>query len=187
MPRSQTTASFTAVADGFVNNLRTPVGIRNNQGLARGTKSPKPDHFYTAIWDTGATGTTVTAKVVAECHLTPISKAQLTGVHGSKLSDVYLVDVYLPNRFCVPEVKVVEVDALAGDADILIGMDIIRLGDLAVNHYQGKTSFSFRMPSLERIDYAAPSKPTTRPQPKVGRNAPCPCGSGQKYKKCCGA
>ena len=29
------------------------------------------------------------------------------------------------------------------------------------------------------------------PQPltsqKIGRNAPCPCGSGKKYKKCCGA
>lgn len=29
------------------------------------------------------------------------------------------------------------------------------------------------------------------PQPlistKVGRNDPCPCGSGKKYKKCCGA
>lgn len=25
------------------------------------------------------------------------------------------------------------------------------------------------------------------PQPKPGRNAPCPCGSGKKYKKCCGA
>ncbi|MHC4528894.1 MAG: preprotein translocase subunit SecA, partial [Planctomycetota bacterium] len=24
-------------------------------------------------------------------------------------------------------------------------------------------------------------------QPKVGRNEPCPCGSGKKYKKCCGA
>jgi len=22
---------------------------------------------------------------------------------------------------------------------------------------------------------------------KVGRNSPCPCGSGKKYKKCCGA
>ncbi|WP_343892776.1 SEC-C metal-binding domain-containing protein [Sphingomonas oligophenolica] len=22
---------------------------------------------------------------------------------------------------------------------------------------------------------------------KVGRNAPCPCGSGQKFKRCCGA
>ena len=32
-------------------------------------------------------------------------------------------------------------------------------------------------------------KPETvkRTQPKVGRNDPCPCGSGKKYKKCCGA
>ena len=22
--------------------------------------------------------------------------------------------------------------------------------------------------------------------PKIARNAPCPCGSGRKYKKCCG-
>ena len=26
----------------------------------------------------------------------------------------------------------------------------------------------------------------TSPRSKVGRNAPCPCGSGKKYKKCCG-
>jgi hypothetical protein len=25
-----------------------------------------------------------------------------------------------------------------------------------------------------------------RAAPKVGRNEPCPCGSGKKYKKCCG-
>ena len=29
-------------------------------------------------------------------------------------------------------------------------------------------------------------KPIVREQPKVGRNDPCPCGSGKKYKKCCG-
>jgi preprotein translocase subunit SecA len=29
-------------------------------------------------------------------------------------------------------------------------------------------------------------KPQTRSAEKVGRNAPCPCGSGKKYKKCCG-
>jgi SEC-C motif-containing protein len=28
--------------------------------------------------------------------------------------------------------------------------------------------------------------PARRAQPKVGRNEPCPCGSGKKYKKCCG-
>ena len=26
-----------------------------------------------------------------------------------------------------------------------------------------------------------------REAPKIGRNDPCPCGSGKKYKKCCGA
>jgi len=30
-------------------------------------------------------------------------------------------------------------------------------------------------------------KPHVRTEPKVGRNEPCPCGSGKKYKKCCGA
>ena len=29
-------------------------------------------------------------------------------------------------------------------------------------------------------------QPYQRNQPKVGRNAPCPCGSGKKYKRCCG-
>lgn len=28
--------------------------------------------------------------------------------------------------------------------------------------------------------------PIVREEPKVGRNDPCPCGSGKKYKKCCG-
>jgi SEC-C motif-containing protein len=31
------------------------------------------------------------------------------------------------------------------------------------------------------------AKPTEREAPKVGRNEPCPCGSGKKYKKCHGA
>jgi preprotein translocase subunit SecA len=39
-----------------------------------------------------------------------------------------------------------------------------------------------RMPSPE--DYV---QPVTREGPKVGRNEPCPCGSGKKYKKCHGA
>ena len=31
------------------------------------------------------------------------------------------------------------------------------------------------------------AQPKKRAEPKVGRNDPCPCGSGKKYKKCCGA
>lgn len=29
-------------------------------------------------------------------------------------------------------------------------------------------------------------EPVRRESPKVGRNDPCPCGSGKKFKKCCG-
>ena len=31
-----------------------------------------------------------------------------------------------------------------------------------------------------------PQEPVKRDGDKIGRNAPCPCGSGKKYKKCCG-
>ena len=32
----------------------------------------------------------------------------------------------------------------------------------------------------------APARKPVRAAPRVGRNDPCPCGSGKKYKKCCG-
>jgi preprotein translocase subunit SecA len=35
-------------------------------------------------------------------------------------------------------------------------------------------------------DAPAAKKTVKRESQKVGRNAPCPCGSGKKYKKCCG-
>ena len=30
------------------------------------------------------------------------------------------------------------------------------------------------------------SETYVRQTPKIGRNDPCPCGSGKKYKRCCG-
>ena len=37
------------------------------------------------------------------------------------------------------------------------------------------------------LNHRKPGAPRTtrRLQPKTGRNAPCPCGSGKKFKKCC--
>jgi SEC-C motif-containing protein len=34
--------------------------------------------------------------------------------------------------------------------------------------------------------HMVPQKPLVRENPKIGRNDPCTCGSGLKYKKCCG-
>tara|TARA_B100000745_G_scaffold296058_1_gene240925 strand:+ start:2520 stop:3956 length:1437 start_codon:yes stop_codon:yes gene_type:complete len=38
---------------------------------------------------------------------------------------------------------------------------------------------------LQSGGYHEPGTTYVREQPKVGRNDPCPCGSGKKYKKCC--
>ncbi len=37
------------------------------------------------------------------------------------------------------------------------------------------------------VDGVLNPRPAQRVTEKVGRNDPCPCGSGKKYKKCCGA
>lgn len=44
------------------------------------------------------------------------------------------------------------------------------------DHFRGET----------RAESFAANTPYVRDGPKVRRNDPCPCGSGQKYKKCCG-
>ncbi|MBW2489684.1 MAG: preprotein translocase subunit SecA [Deltaproteobacteria bacterium] len=49
-----------------------------------------------------------------------------------------------------------------------------------------------QQPSEQKLVFSSGDEPATKKNPvkraqkKVGRNAPCPCGSGKKYKKCCG-
>ena len=45
---------------------------------------------------------------------------------------------------------------------------------------------SWPAPPVPASSPPAPQPPAQRAQPKVGRNDPCPCGSGKKHKKCCG-
>ena len=38
---------------------------------------------------------------------------------------------------------------------------------------------------ISEIELALTARQPTPASPKVGRNDPCPCGSGKKFKKCC--
>jgi preprotein translocase subunit SecA len=35
------------------------------------------------------------------------------------------------------------------------------------------------------VPFGSWAEPFRRERPKIGRNEPCPCGSGKKFKKCC--
>jgi len=55
---------------------------------------------------------------------------------------------------------------------------------MAFEHAEAASAVS---ESADTAEPPAPPQPVTRAQPKVGRNDPCPCGSGKKYKQCHGA
>jgi predicted aspartyl protease len=113
---------------------------------------------YKAIWDTGATGTVITQKVIDDCDLKPIGVVNVKTTKGLFKTNSYLVNVWLPNRVIVDNVQGCLGEI--GDADVLIGMNIISQGDFAITNKDGKTVFSFRLPSVEHIDFVEkPFKP----------------------------
>jgi len=56
----------------------------------------------------------------------------------------------------------------------------------SLNREQMQAAAQQRMGSSEQEEEAPKPQPVHRSGEKVGRNDPCPCGSGKKYKKCCG-
>jgi len=180
---------FTTTLSGISNVLKNDVGIGQSIESASGKIRKEPLGNYVAIWDTGATCSGISKKVVDECALKPIAMIDVHHSGGKSRRPVYLASIYLPNGVCFPRVRVTEVDII--EADLLIGMDIINRGDFAVTNARGKTRFSFRWPSKEAIDFVEDYKMEQRKvtqvaSRKVPRNAPCPCGSGKKYKNCHG-
>lgn len=174
--------AYTAEYNGIVRVIATEVHI-----FVPNKYNPAP--AVGAIWDTGATGSSITIALVKKLNLLPTGRSYVNTTNGSVWKSTYTVDIGLPNGYIVPGVVVSEVDALSGGIDVLIGMDIIRHGDFSITNHNGKTVMSFRMPSLHTVDYTQeplPKEKPTEPKPKVGRNDKCPCGSNKKYKNCHG-
>lgn len=146
---------------------------------------------FLAIWDTGATNTVITENVVNTCGLKPIGMARVNTANGQADCSVFLINLLLPSNVGFHHLRVTQAQVMG--ADMLIGMDVITKGDFAVTNKDAKTVVSFRMPSSQCIDFvkeineakATPGQPVKLP-PQIGRNALCPCGSGKKYKRCCG-
>jgi len=179
--------SFTVRYNGRTNTLKvetlisTPIAPDADASVISDTV--KNAKRYTGIWDTGATNSVISQKIVDEWNLKPTGMAQVHSVTETKLCETFLVSILLPNKVIAPAVRVTKGEPF--DCDVLIGMDIIGGGDFAVTHKDGKTTFSFRLPSIEEIDFVT-RKPEPTHSTKISRNSPCPCGSGKKYKKCCG-
>jgi predicted aspartyl protease len=197
--------SFTLQLDGLSNVLITAVHVAEafdpKQYLSGENSAGKmpPHSQFKAIWDTGATGSVITKTVIEQCGLKPIGMTEVHTANGVRNSEVFLINMVLPNKVGFHNIKVTE-GSIGGDVQVLIGMDIICRGDFALTHKDQKTTFSFRWPSIECIDFVKQTNEAnirmasrgpgvigpSIGSPSVGRNSPCPCGSGKKYKRCHG-
>ncbi len=185
--------TFRRKEGGRLNALVTICGVSSAFDPRNGGKPPQIYQFN-GLWDTGATGSVISQIVVDNLGLIPITKTKVYHTDGYSISDVYVINLILPNKVIFPLVKVT-VGKLTG-FDVLIGMDIINKGDFSITNVTGNTVFSFRYPSIKEVDYVKELK-ISEPEstslisdkksiPKVGRNEPCPCGNGKKYKQCHG-
>ena len=147
--------AFTMSVDRKVGVLKTPIGIYTTKEFNKDFK-PLKQH-YIALWDTGSNMTVIGDKLAKELKLEPVGE-MIAGTAGGEFKfNKYVISISLPNRLNIENVCIASGN-LAPDVDILIGMDIITLGDFAITNYNNKTVFSFRFPSTEVIDFVKDEK-----------------------------
>ena len=141
--------SFTVKStEGLLSSLGMPIQVSR----AFNPKNGVPDYpriAFDAMWDTGATKSVITQRVVDALGLKPIRSVFTQGVHGMGASKAYVVNIYLPDGISMSEWTVIGVDP--GDVwyDLIIGMDLISMGDFSVRNVNGKTEWSFSIPGRQ--------------------------------------
>lgn len=106
-----------------------------------------------AQWDTGATGTCISKELVDKLNLLPTGKVKVSTPSGIGTMNKYIINLILNNEVRIPNLIVMDSEIGKQGIDVLIGMDIISIGDFAVSNFEGRTQFSFRIPSQEHVEY----------------------------------
>lgn len=171
--------------DRLVNCIQTPVTLTNifNQQQIHSL----------GIWDTGATNSVITRNAAIQLGLQPVAKTIVRGVHGEKVVNVYFVKIALNNEQITLTMKVTECEELSAKHDVcmLIGMDIIKIGDFSITNFDGKTVMSFIRPSQKKVDFVEDINEYNKILKihevwiKKGIKK-CPCGSGKSFDNCHG-
>lgn len=168
--------AFTREYSGISNVLHIEVNLLSPNGILI--------RKLNGIWDTGAGVSAINERIAQELQLISIGKCKQGTAGGERLTDKFPLYVSFNENV---KFKVVALGANLGNIDFLVGMDIISKGTFSISNYEGKTKVSFLIPSDKDVDYVKQLNEQNRRLLKsIGRNAPCPCGSGKKIKDCCG-
>lgn len=178
--------TFTIEVNGIANVLVMDV-------ILNSLDTPSKSFKTRGIWDTGASHSVITQEALDALQLKQVGKRKVsTGTISNVEKPTFLVNVYLKQDVVINGVEIT-VGTIAAEHGInmLIGMDIINLGDFAITNFEGKTCLSFRLPSQHKVDYgrklrAEMAVVQQHIEAKKGMDNKCICGSGKKFKSCHG-
>ena len=120
--------------------------------LTRGD-SVKRVKIMRSLWDTGASVSLISARVAKVLGLISIGKSGVSGYNeGIDVKDTFLIHLGLPTGDIVTNIMAMEFES--DEYDVVIGMDVICNGDLAITNKDDKTTFSFRIPSEQEIAFS---------------------------------
>lgn len=164
--------NFTLRANGRLNAITTHVGVGVTPIDLSAYDLPITYHQTTALWDTGATNSCITAEVAKSIGAVATGRIPVHGAHGLAEMNTYLIDFVLPNNVRITGVKVTEVVGTVGGFGAIVGMDIIGMGDFVISNAAGKTVVSFQVPSRIELDFTDPKCPVHAgyTQRKTGSN-----------------
>jgi hypothetical protein len=115
----------------------------------RFSENPAEGITIKALWDTGATLSCITPDVAKKLGLVCIDKLHVYGVNSFTEVDVTIASIVLPGTIVLRD-KRITISSLPPATDMLIGMDIILMGDLAISNGSNQTLLSFTMPPLQK-------------------------------------
>ena len=180
-----TPEAFTIKAAGTLSRIITDISVLPAYDPAS-PPNPLPQPLQAkALWDTGATRSVVSHDIAKQLALADMGAANINHGGGEGTSPTHLVNFQLPHGVGFAGILVTEFPPPKdGSFNVIVGMDVICVGDFTITNSGGETWVSFRVPAMAHIDYV--SETNKAKFAGTNRNAPCPCGSGKKYKKCHG-
>jgi hypothetical protein len=145
---------FTQTYPSIVNRLITPISIAPVSSRNKAIRGIPVK--LKALWDTGAMKSLIKPELVKRLDLQMYrvgSAVSFSGIGGRVKADFTMLTIFLTDNMGIEGCPAYVIN-FPGGADIIIGMDIINMGDFAVCNIEGQTSFSFAMPPLpDRIDF----------------------------------
>lgn len=132
--------------------------------------APDTESNVLALWDTGSSTSCISNKLAHDLALQKIGMVKVRNFGGTHDARKFKIDLNINNQVNIEDMDVIEFIKEDAPFDIILGMDLICIGDMCISNANKQTLFSFRVPSSEKpIDFVQEIKVKNKPKEDIKR------------------